>query len=79
MKKKLVALVALAAMVLSMLPVAAFADGTTTPADDIEIYMTGYNNNTTGQDVSISITGDDLKNGMTVISSEIQKYIIRGL
>lgn len=67
MKKKLVALVALAAMVLSMLPVAAFADGTTTPADDIEIYVTGYNNNTTGQDVSISITGDDLKNGMTVL------------
>lgn len=67
MKKKLVALVALAAMVLSMLPVAAFADNTTTPADDIEIYVTGYNNNTTGQDVSISITGDDLKNGMTVL------------
>lgn len=67
MKKKLVALVALAAMVLSMLPVAAFAAETTTPADDIEIYVTGYNNNTTGQDVSISITGDDLKNGMTVL------------
>ena len=67
MKKKLVALVALAAMVLSMLPVAAFAVETTTPADDIEIYVTGYNNNTTGQDVSISITGDDLKNGMTVL------------
>lgn len=67
MKKKLVSLVALAAMVLSMLPVAAFAAETTTPADDIEIYVTGYNNNTTGQDVSISITGDDLKNGMTVL------------
>lgn len=67
MKKKLVALVALAAMVLSMLPVAAFAAETTTPADDIEIYVTGYNNNTTGQDVSISITGDDLKHGMTVL------------
>lgn len=67
MKKKLVALVALAAMVLSMLPVVAFAAETTTPADDIEIYVTGYNNNTTGQDVSISITGDDLKNGMTVL------------
>lgn len=67
MKKKLVAIVALAAMVLSMLPVAAFAAETTTPADDIEIYVTGYNNNTTGQDVSISITGDDLKNGMTVL------------
>lgn len=67
MKKKLTALVALAAMVLSMLPVAAFAAETTTPADDIEIYVTGYNNNTTGQDVSISITGDDLKNGMTVL------------
>lgn len=67
MKKKLVAFVALAAMVLSMLPVAAFAAETTTPADDIEIYVTGYNNNTTGQDVSISITGDDLKNGMTVL------------
>lgn len=67
MKKKLVALVALAAMVLSMLPVAAFAAETTTPADDIEIYVTGYNNNTTGQDVSISITGDNLKNGMTVL------------
>lgn len=67
MKKKLIALVALAAMVLSMLPVAAFAAETTTPADDIEIYVTGYNNNTTGQDVSISITGDDLKNGMTVL------------
>ena len=65
MKKRLIALVALAAMVLSMLPVAAFAAETTTPADDIEIYVTGYNNNTTGQDVSISITGDDLKNGMT--------------
>lgn len=67
MKKRLIALVALAAMVLSMLPVAAFAAETTTPADDIEIYVTGYNNNTTGQDVSISITGDDLKNGMTVL------------
>lgn len=67
MKKRLIALVALAAMVLSMLPAAAFAAETTTPADDIEIYVTGYNNNTTGQDVSISITGDDLKNGMTVL------------
>ena len=67
MKKRLIALVALAAMVLSMLPVAAFAAETTTPAADIEIYVTGYTNNTTGQDVSISITGDDLKNGMTVL------------
>lgn len=66
MKKKLVALVALAAMVLSMLPVAAFADGTTTPAKDINIYVTGYDSNVSGQDVSVSITGKDLKVGMAV-------------
>jgi len=66
MKKKLVALVALAAMVLSMLPVAAFADDTTTPAKDINIYVTGYDSNVSGQDVSVSITGKDLKVGMAV-------------
>ncbi len=66
MKKKLVALVALAAMVLSMLPVAAFADNTTTPAKDINIYVTGYDSNVSGQDVSVSITGKDLKVGMAV-------------
>lgn len=66
MKKKLVALVALAAMVLSMLPVAAFADGATTPAKDINIYVTGYDSNVSGQDVSVSITGKDLKVGMAV-------------
>lgn len=66
MKKKLIALVALAAMVLSMLPVAAFADGTTTPAKDINIYVTGYDSNVSGQDVSVSITGKDLKVGMAV-------------
>ena len=66
MKKKLVALVVLAAMVLSMLPVAAFADGTTTPAKDINIYVTGYDSNVSGQDVSVSITGKDLKVGMAV-------------
>lgn len=66
MKKKLVALVALAAMVLSMLPVVAFADGTTTPAKDINIYVTGYDSNVSGQDVSVSITGKDLKVGMAV-------------
>lgn len=66
MKKKLVALVALAAMVLSMLPVSAFADGTTTPAKDINIYVTGYDSNVSGQDVSVSITGKDLKVGMAV-------------
>lgn len=66
MKKKLVAIVALAAMVLSMLPVAAFADGTTTPAKDINIYVTGYDSNVSGQDVSVSITGKDLKVGMAV-------------
>lgn len=66
MKKKLVALVALAAMVLSMLPVTAFADDTTTPAKDINIYVTGYDSNVSGQDVSVSITGKDLKVGMAV-------------
>lgn len=66
MKKRLIALVALAAMVLSMLPVAAFADGTTTPAKDINIYVTGYDSNVSGQDVSVSITGKDLKVGMAV-------------
>lgn len=66
MKKKLVALVALAAMVLSMLPVAAFADNTTAPAKDINIYVTGYDSNVSGQDVSVSITGKDLKVGMAV-------------
>lgn len=66
MKKKLVAFVALAAMVLSMLPVAAFADNTTTPAKDINIYVTGYDSNVSGQDVSVSITGKDLKVGMAV-------------
>lgn len=66
MKKKLVVLVALAAMVLSMLPVAAFADDTTTPAKDINIYVTGYDSNVSGQDVSVSITGKDLKVGMAV-------------
>ena len=66
MKKKLVALVALAAMVLSMLPVAAFADDTTTPAKDINIYVTGYDSNVSGQDVSVSITGKDLKEGRAV-------------
>lgn len=66
MKKKLVALVALAAMVLSMLPVPAFADNTTTPAKDINIYVTGYDSNVSGQDVSVSITGKDLKVGMAV-------------
>ena len=66
MKKKLVALVALAAMVLSMLPVAAFADNTTTPTKDINIYVTGYDSNVSGQDVSVSITGKDLKVGMAV-------------
>ena len=66
MKKKLVALVALAAMVLSMLPVAAFAAETTTPAKDINIYVTGYDSNVSGQDVSVSITGKDLKVGMAV-------------
>lgn len=66
MKKKLVSLVALAAMVLSMLPVAAFADNTTTPAKDINIYVTGYDSNVSGQDVSVSITGKDLKVGMAV-------------
>ncbi len=67
MKKKLVALVALAAMVLSMLPVAAFADETTTPTTPkINIYVTGYNNDMSRDEISVSITGDDLEVGMLV-------------
>lgn len=64
MKKRLVALVALAAMVLSMLPVAAF--GAT--ANDINISVFSFNNDVEqNENVLIAVKGDDVEKGMRVV------------
>lgn len=65
MKKRLIALVALAAMVLSMLPVAAFAAETDY---DISIEVFSYNNNVEQNDnVLITIKGTAVEKGMRVV------------
>lgn len=64
MKKKFIALVALAAMVIGLLPGAAFAASGT---DDINIQVLDFNSNTSqNPNVIISITGDDVRAGMRV-------------
>ncbi len=63
MKKKLIALVALAAMVLTMLPVAAFAD-----ESNIEINVYSFNNDLEQNDnILIAISGTGVEKGMRVV------------
>ena len=67
MKKKLVALVALAAMVLSMLPVAAFGANESTDSG-IHIDIFSYNNDIEqNENVLITIKGDKVVKGMRVV------------
>lgn len=62
MKKRIVALVALAAMLLTMLPVSAFAAN-----EDINITVASFNNNVEQNDnVLVLITGSDVTKGMRV-------------
>lgn len=64
MKKKFVALVALAAMLIGLLPGAAFA---ATAYDDINIQVLDFNSNVSqNPNVIISITGYDVRAGMRV-------------
>ena len=67
MKKKLVAIVALAAMLLTMLPFAAFADDST---PDINIEAINFNNNTTApyDNVIVRITGSDVRSNYKVVA-----------
>lgn len=63
MKKRIVALVALAAMLLTMLPVSAFAASDT----DINITVASFNNDVEqNANVLVLITGDDVAKGMRV-------------
>lgn len=62
MKKRIVALVALAAMLLTMLPVSAFA-----ASEDINITVASFNNDVEqNANVLVLITGDDVAKGMRV-------------
>lgn len=62
MKKRIVALVALAAMLLTMLPVSAFA-----ASEDINITVASFNNDVEqAPNVFVLITGDDVAKGMRV-------------
>ena len=65
MKKRLVAIVALAAMLLSLLPAAAFAADTT--SKDINITVASFNNDVEqAPNVFVLITGDDVAKNMRV-------------
>lgn len=66
MKKRLVAIVALAAMLLSLLPAAAFAADTT--SKDINITVASFNNNIEqNENVLVLITGSDVEKNMRVV------------
>ena len=66
MKKRLVAIVALAAMLLSLLPAAAFAADTT--SKDINITVASFNNNIEqNENVLVLITGSDVEKKMRVV------------
>ena len=66
MKKRLVAIVALAAMLLSLLPAAAFAADTT--SKDINITVASFNNNIEqNENVLVLITGSDVEKHMRVV------------
>lgn len=63
MKKRIVALVALAAMLLTMLPVSAFA-----ASEDINITVASFNNNIEqNENVLVLITGSDVEKNMRVV------------
>lgn len=66
MKKKLVAIVALAAMLLTMLPFAAFAAEPNPNAANISIDVIEFNNDMSRDQVIVSISGTGLSVGMPV-------------